>query len=152
MTTRQCHVHAHNSETISEHSYVRHFLFVHTFFLYANRLFSFPGSFRFMLGARRRSVLSVATNARRLRVDLVESVGKTSVGEDRLENALDDDVREAPVQSLVLKHVEHQHHALPSRLRSDHVTQLLCKQPNRDNVSDSDIGTWPPKNGRVRHG
>lgn len=71
-------------------------------------------------------VRSIPPNARRLRVDLVECVGETSVSEDRLEKSLKDDVDKPPVESLVLEHVEHEHDTLASRLRPNQMLQLLC--------------------------
>jgi len=73
---------------------------------------------------------SVTADARRLCVDLVECVGETTVGKDRLENSLENDVGEPAVQPLVLEHVEDEHHALTSRLRTYQMLQLLCVDHN----------------------
>ena len=62
-------------------------------------------------------------------MDLVERVRETSVGEDRLQHSLDDDVRKPAVQSRMLEHVEHEQDALTSRLRTNQMLQLLCTSP-----------------------
>jgi len=61
-------------------------------------------------------------------MNLVECIEKTPVSEDGLENSLENDVRKSAVQSLMLTHVEHEHHSLTSRLGTYQMLQLLCQQ------------------------
>lgn len=69
--------------------------------------------------------LAVSVDARRAGVQLDEQLGEFELGKHRLQEALEEDVDQAAVHGLVLKHVENAEDALPGGVCADDVLQLI---------------------------
>lgn len=69
--------------------------------------------------------LAVSVDARRAGVQLDEQLGEFELGEHGLQEALQEDVDQAAVHGLVLKHVENAEDALSGGVCADDVLQLI---------------------------
>lgn len=69
--------------------------------------------------------LAVSVDARRARVQLDKQLGEFELGKHRLQEALQENVDQAAVHGLVLKHVENTEDALPGGVCADDVLQLV---------------------------
>lgn len=66
-------------------------------------------------------------------MEFEECVVELVFREDRLEEAFEDDVDKAPVESRMLEHVEDEHHTLSRRFGADQVPEFLYKFMNPKN-------------------
>ena len=71
-------------------------------------------------------LLRVSVRALGAGVQLDEELGELALGEHGLQQALQEDVHQPPVQLLVLEHLEDAQDALPGGVRADDVLQLVC--------------------------